>query len=265
MLNKTIVLGLAMLMTLAGIAPSGASLRYDVSALRPTIAAGGNWLLPMAEARTETASLDPTVPSIAQPAIRGGDYGLFGSVALPISALPATKQWLRVSATDFTAQYGARCVTTACTTGVGGRLRQAALLAKGKPALEAMGIITRSVNTLIRYRSDKADIWSTPVETAARGAGDCEDYAIAKMWLLRSIGYSADQLQLVVLKNTRSNAYHAVLAVHVDGKRYILDNLSSKVLPDAALTAYVPIQSFSGNSSFIHGFAKKPIQTASTD
>ena len=56
--------------------------------------------------------------------------------------------------------------------------------------------------------------------------------------------------------------YHAVLAVHLNGQSYILDNLSSRVLPDGALKNYVPIESFSGSRSFIHGFARKPIETA---
>jgi len=136
-------------------------------------------------------------------------------------------------------------------------LMEAALLAQRQPALDAMTTINSSVNHLIRYRADQADIWATPVETAARGAGDCEDFAIAKLWLLRSIGYTADQLQLVVLKDTRHNVYHAVLAVHLNGQSYILDNLSNRVLTDDALKAYVPIESFAGDKTFIHGFAKK--------
>ena len=61
-----------------------------------------------------------------------------------------------------------------------------------------------------------------------------------------------------MLKDTRHNAYHAVLAVHLNGQSYILDNLSSRVLPDGSLKNYVPIESFSGTKSFIHGFARKP-------
>jgi predicted transglutaminase-like cysteine proteinase len=194
--------------------------------------------------------------------VRSGEYGLFGSVALPIGTLPATRQWQRVSSVDFTRQYGAHCAVAACRSGVSKLLMQAALVAQRQPALDAMTTINSSVNHLIRYRADRADVWSTPVETATRGAGDCEDFAIAKLWLLRSIGYTAEQLQLVVLKDTRHNAYHAVLAVHLNGQSYILDNLSSRVLPDGVLKNYVPIESFSGSKSFIHGFARKPIETA---
>ena len=63
----------------------------------------------------------------------------------------------------------------------------------------------------------------------------------------------------MILRDTRTTAFHAVLAVHVNGRRYILDNLSNRVLTDDALKAYVPIESFAGDKTFIHGFAKKPV------
>ena len=206
------------------------------------------------------ASLDPRPVVTLRPnaQIPSGDYGLFGSVALPMGTLPATKQWRSVSATDFTTQYGAHCQTAACGRGVDAMLTRAALKAEGQPALEALTLINSSVNRLIRYRADAGDHWATPVETAARGAGDCEDFAIAKLWLLRSIGYTPDQLQLVILRDTRTSVFHAVLAVHVNGERYILDNLSNRVLTDGMLKAYVPIESFAGDKTFIHGFDGGP-------
>jgi predicted transglutaminase-like cysteine proteinase len=269
-LNKTIVLGLALLALLGATTPGHASLDNAVSGLRPAFSTNGNWLTNVVVARgaafgavpavlEASVELAPMPRTLAPAPVSGGEYGLFGSVALPMSALPATRQWQRVSSIDFTRQYGAHCAVAACQSGVSHMLMQAALIAHREPALDAITTINNSDNHLIRYRADGADIWATPTETAARGAGDCEDFAIAKLWLLRSIGYTADQLQLVVLKDTRHNAYHAVLAVHLNGQSYILDNLSSRVLPDGALKNYVPIESFSGSKSFIHGFAKKPV------
>ncbi|HZY49017.1 MAG TPA: transglutaminase-like cysteine peptidase [Devosia sp.] len=274
MLNKTIVLGAAIAVTLLTTGPGTANVEASF-ALRPSFDSTANWLKPastLAAAGTALstgvhstvvleASLDPHPVVTLRPSapLSIGDYGLFGSVALPMGTLPATKQWRSVSATDFTTQYGAHCRTAACATGVDGLLTKAALKAEGQPALEALTLINSSVNHLIRYRSDAADHWATPVETAARGSGDCEDFAIAKLWLLRSIGYGPEQLQLVILRDTRTTAFHAVLAVHVNGRRYILDNLSNRVLTDDALKAYVPIESFAGDKTFIHGFAKKPV------
>jgi predicted transglutaminase-like cysteine proteinase len=272
-LNKTVVLGAAIAATLLMTGPGAANVEASL-VLRPAFDSAANWLKPastLAAAGTAIsagvhstivleASLEPHPVVTPRPSapVPAGDYGLFGSVALPMSTLPATKQWRSVSATDFTTQYGAHCTSAACATGIGALLARAALKAEGQPALEALTLVNSSVNHLIRYRSDANDHWATPVETAARGSGDCEDFAIAKLWLLRSIGYTPSQLQLVILRDTRTRAFHAVLAVHVNGQRYILDNLSNRVLTDGALKAYVPIESFAGNKTFIHGFAKKP-------
>lgn len=264
MLHKTIVIGLAAMALVAGIGPGAASVRLD-SGLRAALPAAANWLMPAAhdDAGLITASLGnaPTTPRLPVP---GGtdEYGVFGSVALPIGTLPASRQWLRVSATDFTAQYGAHCTAAACTSGIGKLLKDAALKAEGKPTYEALSLVNSAVNHLIRYRPDSGDNWATPVETAARGSGDCEDYAIAKMWLLRSIGIPADELQLVVLKDTRRGLYHAVLAVHTGGERYILDNLSNRVVTDTAFRNYQPVESFIGSKSYIHGFASRTVETA---
>lgn len=274
MLNKTIALGAAIAATLLMTGPGTANVEGSF-VLRPAFDSSANWLKPastLAAAGAAVsaavhstvileASLDPhpTITPRPTAALSTGDYGLFGSVALPMGTLPATKQWRSVSAIDFTAQYGAHCRTAACASGIDALLTKAARKAEGQPALEALTLINSSVNHLIRYRSDNGDHWATPVETAARGAGDCEDFAIAKLWLLRSIGYAPDQLQLVILRDSRTSAFHAVLAVHVEGRRYILDNLSNRVLTDDALRAYVPIESFAGDKTFIHGFAKKPV------
>ena len=109
--------------------------------------------------------------------------------------------------------------------------------------------------------ADTSDHRFHMVLAEATGNGDCEDYAIANLWLMRSIGYTPEQLQLVVLKDTRTGEYHAVLAVHAEGQNFILDNMSSRVLPDTVLRNYVPIESFSGQQAYIHGFAKAPAPT----
>lgn len=234
---------------------------FDLSAHWMGVAAAGD--AAAAVAAPLEASLPPMAIRLPRAAreIEPENYGVFGSVALPVSTLPTMAQWRSVSSRDFTSQFGAHCTTAACSTGVDALLTKAAQKAEGQPALEALSLINASVNTLIRYRPDTVDHWATPVETAATGTGDCEDYAIAKLWLLRSIGYTPEQLQLVVLKDTRTGEYHAVLAVHAEGQNFILDNMSSRVLPDTVLRNYVPIESFSGQQAYIHGFAKPPAPT----
>jgi len=55
--------------------------------------------------------------------------------------------------------------------------------------------------------------WSTLLEFMQRG-GDCEDFATAKYFLLRSLGLAAERLRVVVVWERRERGYHAVLAYH---------------------------------------------------
>jgi predicted transglutaminase-like cysteine proteinase len=54
--------------------------------------------------------------------------------------------------------------------------------------------------------------WSTLLEFLDRG-GDCEDYATAKYFLLRELGYPAGDMRIVVSFDRSVRAYHAVLAI----------------------------------------------------
>jgi predicted transglutaminase-like cysteine proteinase len=92
-----------------------------------------------------------------------------------------------------------------------------------------IGEINRAVNLSIKPMADSVqhgidDVWSAPLATFASGAGDCEDYAIAKYVALRESGTASDDLRLVVVRDVRRNADHAVVAVRFDGEWLILDN-----------------------------------------
>jgi len=59
-----------------------------------------------------------------------------------------------------------------------------------------------AINRCIAYELDPAsapggDLWSTPFETLARGAGDCEDFAIAKFYLLVASGAPREGVRLL--------------------------------------------------------------------
>jgi len=75
------------------------------------------------------------------------------------------------------------------------------------------------------------DYWATPNEFKANNGGDCEDYAISWYYAAREAGFKANQLNIWVgwLPN-HDNMQHAVLAVDIDGKQYILDNFNNKIM-----------------------------------
>jgi len=106
------------------------------------------------------------------------------------------------------------------------------------------------------YRLDldthgKKDYWATPKEFMLL-SGDCEDYSISKYFALRSLGYSASSLRIVVLKDKIRNLGHAVLAVATESGVYILDNLTNVILSDKRYTHYQPQYSLNENYRWAH-------------
>ena len=95
------------------------------------------------------------------------------------------------------------------------------------------------MSDLALYGAD--DVWSLPRATFAVGAGDCEDYAIAKFVALQEAGVSADDLRIVILQDDIRNEYHAVVAARLDGNWLMLDNLHMVMVEDRRVRAYHPV------------------------
>jgi predicted transglutaminase-like cysteine proteinase len=109
-----------------------------------------------------------------------------------------------------------------------------------------VGQINRAVNLAIRPARDVArfnvpDVWTTPLMTFALGAGDCEDYAIAKYVALREAGMAAANLRLMIVRDRTLNTDHAVTAARVDGEWLILDNRHMLLLSDTAAVNLTPL------------------------
>lgn len=96
-----------------------------------------------------------------------------------------------------------------------------------------------------------SDYWEIPSEFI-EFSGDCEDYAIIKYYTLRTLGFKADELRIVILKDTIRNGAHAVLATYFKDEILILDNLSTMPLEDTILTQYVPYYSINENTKWLH-------------
>jgi predicted transglutaminase-like cysteine proteinase len=101
-----------------------------------------------------------------------------------------------------------------------------------------LGEINRAINLAIRPVNDIAqhgriDVWTSPLATLERGAGDCEDYAIAKFVALRRAGLASDDLRIVVLHDIISGEDHAVAAARFDGRWLMLDNRRMAMVADA--------------------------------
>ena len=103
-----------------------------------------------------------------------------------------------------------------------------------------LGEINRAINLAIQPMSDldqfgEIDVWSSPLVTFHHSAGDCEDYAIAKLVALGMAGIPADDLRIVVLADVVSGEGHAVAAARLDGHWLILDNRHMTLVEDIAV------------------------------
>jgi len=109
-----------------------------------------------------------------------------------------------------------------------------------------LGEINRAINLKLKPKSDLAlygeeDVWSPPLATFAVGAGDCEDYAIAKFVALQEAGVSPDDLRIVILRDDHREEDHAVVAARLDGNWLMLDNRHMVLVEDQLVRRYRPV------------------------
>jgi predicted transglutaminase-like cysteine proteinase len=124
------------------------------------------------------------------------------------------------------------------------------------------GEINRAINLAIRPMSDLAqygemDVWTSPLVTFNRGAGDCEDYAIAKFVALRAAGVPAEDLRIVIMRDVVHGEDHAVAAARLDDRWLMLDNRRMAMIEDAYVRNYRPM--FVIGSSGISRYAITPL------
>ncbi|NVN87779.1 MAG: transglutaminase-like cysteine peptidase [Rhodopseudomonas sp.] len=196
----------------------------------------------------------PATAAVAGPihpagSMEGGGSDPFGR---PTSALPdgALQEKWRTVAREIEAEGlvlalcqedRARCESTAA-------LQFLAIVDSAAPlrGRARLGHINRAINLAIRPASDLAlygdvDVWSSPLATLAKGAGDCEDYAIAKLVALRTAGIELNDLRLTILHDARRAQDHAVVAARLDGHWLILDNQRLVMLEDNRLEGIQPM------------------------
>ena len=68
------------------------------------------------------------------------------------------------------------------------------------------------------------DVWASPLAAFGSSAGDCEDYAIAKIMALRLAGIAPDDLRMVIVHDPMRGEDHAIAAARLDGRWLTLDN-----------------------------------------
>jgi len=131
-------------------------------------------------------------------------------------------------------------------------------------------------NRQMRFGEDadiwnQPDYWATPMESIGQGAGDCEDFAIAKYFTLREVGVTPAKLRLIYVRaSTGASAgspsqAHMVLAYYTqpEAEPLVLDNLINDIRPASRRPDLVPVFSFNSDGVFTGG-AKETAPSAGT-
>lgn len=119
-------------------------------------------------------------------------------------------------------------------------------------------------NRHVRYAEDAllwqtSDYWATPLETLGMGAGDCEDFTIAKYMSLLELGIPSEQLRLIYVRaqigglHSRHFQAHMVLGYYPEPNAVplILDNLTSTIEPATNRPDLHPVFSFNSEGLWI--------------
>lgn len=144
------------------------------------------------------------------------------------------------------------------------------LIGEGENLSEADKLVrvNEFFNRCILFDTDMAiwqqnDYWATPLETMGRGAGDCEDFTIAKYSTLLLMGVPNERLRLIYVRarigsasSTRSEA-HMVLGYYQQptDEPMVLDNLISTIRPASSRPDLTPVFSFNSSGLWAAGAA----------
>lgn len=107
----------------------------------------------------------------------------------------------------------------------------------------------------------QADYWATPVESLGQGAGDCEDYVIAKYFSLIELGVARSKLRwiyvIATLGRTGNTQAHMVLGYYATpgAEPLVLDNLIPSIQPASQRTDLSPVFSFNSDGIWKQGAA----------
>lgn len=116
------------------------------------------------------------------------------------------------------------------------------------------------------------DYWATPLETLGKGAGDCEDFVIAKYFTLKEMGMESSKLRLIYVRaktgasDSTALQAHMVLAYYArpEAEPLVLDNLIGDIRPASRRPDLVPVFSFNSEGIFTGVSGKDATPAAGT-
>lgn len=128
------------------------------------------------------------------------------------------------------------------------------------PELDKLNEVNRFFNRKVRFVDDiqlwrENDYWATPVEMLIKGAGDCEDYSIAKYFTLRRLGIPSEKLRITYVKALNYNQAHMVLTYYASpsAEPLVLDNLINDIRPASQRKDLLPVYAFNAKGLYLPG------------
>ncbi|MFJ2449418.1 hypothetical protein PspS04_07185 [Pseudomonas sp. S04] len=129
-----------------------------------------------------------------------------------------------------------------------------------QPEREQLTAVNRFFNQQLSFRDDtriwrQTDYWATPIESLVKGAGDCEDYALAKYFSLRNLGVPSEKLRITYVKALTRNQAHMVLTYYAtpSADPLVLDNLISDIRPASNRKDLLPVYAFNAEGLYMPG------------
>ncbi len=97
------------------------------------------------------------------------------------------------------------------------------------------------------------DYWATPMEFLLLGAGDCEDYSIAKYFTLLEMGVEDSKMRITYVKALSLNQAHMVLTYFTTPRAVplVLDNLIPEISVATKRKDLLPVYSFNGSGLWL--------------
>lgn len=132
--------------------------------------------------------------------------------------------------------------------------------------IEKLARVNTFFNRKIRFEDDivvwgEQDHWASPLELMGKGAGDCEDFSIAKYMTLRLLGVPAERLRLIYVRAQIGGAQSGISQAHMvvgyfptpADEPLVLDNLISDIRPAARRPDLFPVFSFNSEGLWVGG------------
>lgn len=153
--------------------------------------------------------------------------------------------------------------------------REMLTMSSAEPEATKLKRVNAFFNQKIRFDDDTkiwgvADYWATPLEVMGRGAGDCEDFAIAKYVTLKLMGVPSSKMRLTYVKAQLGGPQSQIVQAHMvlsyyqapEDEPLILDNLITDIRPASRRPDLTTVFSFNAEGLWVGGGVPRVTQSS---